>query len=205
MKNLTRLVLPALFLLILVQWGCAKPILYKVSLPEQVLVAPERTYSANTRIAIFSFEEPAYAPGVGRIAARYLLEALQQNELFSDVSLEEVPGDFNTVAAIATARQKQYDLIILGAVLYYIDGGNFQATSVSEQVMVLEVKTAEPVTIWRAMATETAQPVLKRDYLVFTKPGRKAPPAQALLWQNTLKFCKMLIDPAGYVADESGE
>jgi hypothetical protein len=89
------------------------------------------------------------------------------------------------------ARAKEYDLIIMGEVLYYYEGSNFAPSRVDERIRVVHLPTKE--TLWYAEASDVVAPILPNDYILLINRGTPAPPANLLLQRNAEKFCRLFL------------
>ncbi len=157
--------------------------------PEEVYIAPNYNHYRNSKVGVFSFTEPSYAPGTGRAAAQMLCRQLEKNRVFAKTTLEytTIPDKMMEVA-----KQEKYDLIITGDVLYWFDGSAMEASRVEQEIKVIKPLGKKATTLWRARAAETAWPKPLKDYLLFQKGLSPAPTTMALLMKNSGKFCNMM-------------
>lgn len=152
----------------------------------------------GAKVGVFAFDGPSTAPevstvpapDVGSAAARFLYQGLLREGVFPQVFPEfdrRSPGlDYR----LEIAREKGYDLIISGEVLYYFDGSGLQASQAHEALRVFDVATRQMVCYAEARAI--AEPSYESDYFVVVIKGEDAPPALELLSLNARKFCRFL-------------
>ena len=169
--------------------GCA---LWHSGLPEHVFTTPLQNGYMTSRVAVFKFREPPYARGMGRAASESLYEALLKNDVFQCVTLEVDVSDTRPETLISLARDKHYDLMITGDLLYYFEGSLHEPSRVDERIRVIHVHTNK--TLWYAKAVDLGPPAPYTDYILFEPPGTHAPTALGLLNNNAEKFCRMLLN-----------
>jgi hypothetical protein len=183
-KTMVYVVVMAFFLA-----GCA---FWHSGLPEHVFTRPLQNDYVTSRAPVFKFREPPYARGMGRAASEALYEALVRNDVFQCVTLELDVTDTRLASLISVARNKHYDLIITGDLVYYFEGSLHEPSRVDERIRVVHVDTNK--TLWYAKAVDLGPAVPPTDYIVFERPGIPAPTAMGLLNRNAEKFCKMLLN-----------
>ncbi|MDY6988127.1 MAG: OmpA family protein [Thermodesulfobacteriota bacterium] len=174
-------------------------------LPGGVHASPRENIYGPSKVAVFEFAEPSYAPGTGRRAAETICQDLLKRGVFSKVIDESERVFWGTASPMDLARSEAYDLIITGEVLYHFDGSALQASSVSERIRVMHVATNR--LLWHATAASTVSPPPSFDYILVKGMGSPAPPTSALLQRNAEKFCNMLLrrPPQAAPAQESRE
>ncbi|MDY6837524.1 MAG: OmpA family protein [Thermodesulfobacteriota bacterium] len=174
-------------------------------LPEGVHAIPKENIYGSSRVAVFAFAEPSYAPGTGRLAAQTIGHALLKEGVFSDVVDESQRVFFGTANPMDLARSEAYDLIITGEVLYHFDGSALQASRVTERIRVRHVATKR--LLWHATAASAGRAAPSFDYILVKGMGCPALPTSALLRRNAEKFCNMLLrqPPQAAPAEESRE
>ncbi len=165
-----------------------------VELPESIFSTPPRNVYSGARVGVFSFKEPVYAPGQGKIAARFLCQELQQMGVFEAVILQPDILNMTMGNLINAARSQRYDLLIVGDLLYYFPGSDLEPSEITEEIRIVKVKGGRPSTLWYARATETAMPALFKDYIFARGKGAPAPTTELLMKRNARKFCNMIID-----------
>jgi hypothetical protein len=169
--------------------GCA---FWHSGLPEHVFTTPLKNGYVTSRVAVFKFREPPYARGMGRAASESLYEALLKNDVFQCVTLEVDVSDTRPESLVSLARNKHYDLMITGDLLYYFEGSLHEPSRVDERIRVVHVDTNK--TLWYAKAVDLGPAAPYTDYILFERPGTHAPAALGLLDKNAEKFCKMLLN-----------
>lgn len=162
-----------------------------LGLPEQIYTSANHLYR-NHKVGLFDFAAPPYAGNAGSEASEALYNGLVSNRIFGKVERIEGAAEAGIKGAhvLDIAIQKQYDLIIVGELLYYFDGDNYDSSRVEEQMRIIEVATGK--TLWHAKAETKASPRSSIDLFIARIPGRAARPARELLIENGEKFCRML-------------
>ena len=162
-------------------------------LPERVYVKSKPREYRKSTVAVFRFKEPVFAPGVGKKAAEALYNELLRKDVFLEVRSEMDLAYSSMSQIMDLARAKDYDLVILGEVVYYYDGSDFAPSRVDERMRVVHLPSNE--TLWYAEASDVAPPILPNDYILAINRGTRAPPASLLLQRNAEKFCKLFRTP----------
>ncbi len=173
--------------------GCTyqrKVDLAPTGLPEEIYVTPEEN-SYFRCVGIFKFREPSYPRGMGRVASEFVYEELLRNKAFVSVTLETDVSDIRQESLVKLARDKGYDLIVTGELLYYFDGSLHQPSRVDERIRVIDVHTKK--TLWYAQAMDIGKPAPYTDRILRLGRGARAPTARTLLKRNAEKFCRMLL------------
>ena len=161
-------------------------------LPEEIYTTPQRLNRYRiSSVGIFGFIEPYYAPGMGRTAAQYLYEELLKREV-ANVTPELDVLDVRMEILIDIARAKDYDVIIVGDLLYYFEGSLHLPSRVDERMRVIHVATNE--TLWYAKAIEIEPPTRSTDYFIMESRGEPAQTGRTLMKKNAEKFCKLLLN-----------
>ncbi len=161
------------------------------SLPDEIFVSPKKNPFKKSRVGIFRFQEPQYAPGTGQAAAEALFGDLLKKSVFSFVC-NEAPHDYLGMKySLDRAREQNYDLIITGKVNYYFNGSDYMLSHVNEQITVVHVQTGK--ILWSAAAKNSAGPFAPIDLYLFQIKGSAARPAADLFQKNAIKFSNMLL------------
>ncbi len=171
-----------------------KAVLKPADLPEEIYISPEYNTYLTSKVGIFSFASPLYAPEMGKIAAQYLYREVLKANLFIDVTLEQDAGYIKSIDnLIDIACGKMYDLIIIGDLSFYFDGSHFEASRIKEQILVLKLENKMPEILWYAETRETAFPAPSTDLILIYGLAAPAPSTAELMEKNAEKFCKMLL------------
>jgi hypothetical protein len=178
-----------------------KVLLKPTGVPEHIYKAPLHNDYITSSVAVFNFREPPYARGVGRAACESLYEELLRNSVFTSVSLESDVSDIRMESLMEIARDKNYDLIITGDLLYYFEGSLHHPSRVDERIRVIQVATNK--TLWYAKAVDIGPPAPYTDHIVVEGRGAEAPTTMTLLKRNAEKFCKMLLNEPSQVLCET--
>jgi hypothetical protein len=196
MKREMRAVLTVLFLMMLL-WAvsCAyqrSVSLPPIGLPENIFVEPHHNIYQGAKVAVYSFGEPTYAPGQGRAAAHFLSQELEKSNFFSAVVMQPDLLDMTMENLIMSARNKGYEILIVGDLLYSFTGSDLEPTEVKEEIRIIRIRGGTPLTLWYARATETVSPALTKDYVLARGSGASAPSTELLMQRNARKFCNMI-------------
>lgn len=174
--------------------GCTyqrKVVLKRTALPEYIYRTPiENDYMASA-VAVFNLRPPAYAAGMGQVAAELLYEELLTARVFASVVHEADVSDIRMATLMEIARSKDYDLIITGDLVYYFEGSDHHSARVDERIQVLDVKKNHM--LWYAKAVEVGPHAPLVDYAVVQGLGSPAPTTRTLFKRNSEKFVRMLL------------
>ncbi len=168
-----------------------------VGLPENVFLAPEKNIYYGAKVAVFSFGEPVNAPGQGKRAARFLCQELEQAGIFRAVILQPDILNMTMSNLIDAARNKGYDLLIVGDLIYAFPGSDLEPSEVTEEIRIIRIRGGRPSTLWYARATEVVKPALFNDYILARGRGAPAPTTEVLMQRNARKFCNMITESPG--------
>ena len=190
-KRLTVMMVIGLFLLVscTYQRSVSWP---PLELPENVFKVPKENTYDGARVAVFSFGEPVNAPGQGKSAARFLCQELEKLQVFSVVIHQPDILDMTMGNLINVTRNKGYDLLIVGDLIYSFSGSDLEPTEVSEEIRIVNISGGRPSTLWYARARETVMPALPKDYILARGRGASAPSTELLMQRNAIKFCNMI-------------
>jgi peptidoglycan-associated lipoprotein len=174
--------------------GCTyqrKVVLKRTELPEFIYRTPmENDYMASA-VAVFNLRAPAYAAGMGQVAAELLYEELLTARVFASLVHEADVSDIRMATLMQIARSKGYDLIITGELVYYFEGSDHHSARVDERIQVLDVKKNNM--LWYAKAVEVGPHAPLVDYAVVQGLGSPAPTTRTLFKRNSEKFVRMLL------------
>ena len=173
-----------------------------VDLPERIYLYPEANPLGQSRVAVFRFAEPDYAPGTGKVAAEAVFDGLIK-EGDSSISKETEEDSVDIVNCLNVARSKGYDLIITGEVLYYFDGSMSLSSCVNERINVIDVPTRR--IIWSASTVSKSDPCVSKYYYLSSTTGSPARPAIELIERNAEKFCNMLVGQSSDQAETGAD
>jgi hypothetical protein len=199
MKNFPRILWAALLLLVS---ACSLPV-DGLSPAEKesgsVYTEPPQNYYRGARVGIAPFDSPPYAEAAGKAAADALYRELLKRDFFRELVFYENAGPPMRPARLKSfIRSRGLDLFITGRVRYYLEGGNFQASRVCEEVQALAVKQGEIAPVWQADACEQGDYRRARDYVLFSTKGRPAPSCRQLMCRLAGRFTAMFADSAGF-------
>lgn len=184
------------FLLVFFIGGCTykqSVVFQPLGLPEEIYVTPQYNYYHNlSKVGLFNFKDPSNAPGLGKVAAQYLLKELLKNKVFLNITFEFGITNIQTENLVKIAKAKKYDLIITGDLVHYLEGGNFAQSHVEEEMRVIRVIGKKTKILWYASAVEIGVPNRSKDYIIIQSKGTPAPSALVLMKRNAKKFCNLL-------------
>ena len=91
---------------------------------------------------------------------------------------------------LRTAREKGFDLLVTGRVLYLFEGTSQLPSRVDEEIKVIEAATGR--ILFYAEAREDDPPYIQSDLIIVLIQGRNAPSTMALMERNAQKFSRLL-------------
>jgi len=192
--------------------GCSyqrKVYLKSTDLPEHIYRIPLKNDYLGARVAVFNFREPHYARGMGAVAAASMYHELLANKVFVSVTHEMDVSDLRMENLMDFAQDNNYDLIVIGDLLYYFEGSLHLPSRIDQRIRVVDAK--EQTTLWYAKAVDIGPNAPSSDYYVVQGKGASAPTTRTLFARNANKFSKMLISqpPQAFLAtvettEESG-
>lgn len=172
--------------------GCAGThdrILLAPPLPEHIYRQPFRNYYTHGEIGIFSFGAPPYAPATGNSAANAIAQQLLAQKVFRRITPLYQYGVIPMERQMGVAREHGVDLMLVGNVLYYLDGSLSQVARVDLEVRVFDVATG--ALVWNAVAGEVGGPKAESDYFIRQTSGKPAPAATTLMMKNIEKIVRL--------------
>jgi hypothetical protein len=169
------------------------------NLPEKIYVDSKIKELKHSKVGVFRFSEPLYAPGTGKVAAESVYLELIKNSLFTHVRNEIHRSDFNIESVVRFARSEGYDIVIIGELIYYIDGFFFQPSRVEERIEAIHVPTNH--VLWSCITVDVAAPASSTDFIFFVGRPAPPPPATLLLERNARKFVTLLADNSSSIFD----
>jgi tetratricopeptide (TPR) repeat protein len=160
-------------------------------LPEQIHKQPLSNNYRGAKVGIFRFADPENQENVGYWAANRLYQMLLEHHVFSQVYPHLENERVDQAAQLKIARQKGYDLAIIGRVLRYLNPTLYQEARVDMELMVYRVDDGE--ILWWATASEVSYPQPQVDYFVYKKRGAMGLPVSTLINNNAAKITNLLI------------
>ncbi len=168
-------------------------VLPEAGFPEEIYATPPLNHYYSAKVGVFPFKAPPYAPEAGKKAAKVLFRELVDNNVFFHTQLESTAGSNIRKSLSDIACDRNYDIIITGDVLYYLEGSLYQASKINMAIQVFRVKEGGTRLLWWAKATGNAAPEPSRDLIVLRVKGAPAPSAETLMRRNAEKFVEMLV------------
>lgn len=177
--------------------GCAYQsaiVLPPVGYPESIFAYPIQNDLPDSSTLVFRFIEPYYAPGVGKIAARCVIDAMQNTATAGSilVDLDSIGLSVNRMNLLAV--QNGCIRFITGRVNSYFEGSDFESTVVAQEIWVYRAALPQPELLWHAASQEVVAPKPLTDYIFVNSMGTPAFSALILLKRNAAKFNNMLRD-----------
>jgi hypothetical protein len=127
---------------------------------------------------------------MGREAGECLYEELLKRGIFARLDYEPDDSPLTRSEMLALAKERGYELIITGELIYYFEGSLHAPSRVDQRMEVITV--ADDAVLWYAKAVEIGPHVLNTDYWVAEGYGRSAPSTRELMSRNAQKFCQLL-------------
>jgi hypothetical protein len=176
-------------------FGCAAksiPFYGKPSLPEFVYKAPEKNEYKEAMVGVFRFTTGSYSNDIGIVAAESLYQALLEKKVFSEIQQATEIKNTSLENQFAFAREKGFELIITGKILYYIDGSRSQPSRVEQEIKAYDVSSQKLV--WYAKTTNSDEPDLEKDLIIYRKAGAPARPVSELMNESIEKMANLFLE-----------
>ena len=162
--------------------------------PQQVFQQPDVNRYQGASVGIIEFSSPDNARGIGRLAAELLYQKLLSFNVYSRIELFPQsrlasPGE----GYLDLARSEQLDLLIIGEVDFFLEGGNFQASQVCEAVQAVEAIGTRVETVWQARSCEQAEYTESKDLIFYRTQGKASASARELLQELAGQFAAMFL------------
>jgi len=173
-------------------FGCAgthDEFLLAPPLPEHIYRQPYRNYYIQGEIGIFVFGAPPYAPAVGSTAADAISKQLQEQKVFRRITTLYQYGSIPIDQQMGIAKKHGLDLMLVGNVLYYLDGSLSQTARVDLAVQVFDVVSG--ALLWNAVTAQTGYPTAESDFFIAQTRGKPAPAASNLMMKNIEKIVRL--------------
>jgi tetratricopeptide (TPR) repeat protein len=158
-------------------------------LPEQIYRQPYRNYFIQGEIGVFIFGAPPYAPATGSAAANAICQQLQEQRVFRRITPLHQYGSIPIEQQLGVARERGVDLMLVGNVLYYMDGSLSQTSRVDLEVRVFDVVSG--ALIWNVVTAEAGYPKAESDYFILQTRGKPAPSASNLMMKDIEKIVRL--------------
>lgn len=161
-------------------------------LPVQVYAQTNPQRYVNAGVCMFSFSAPAYALAVTEELTGVYHQDLQQNGIFRQV--KPVPRSVGADAeAIWWGRHEGCDLVMLGSVLYLLDGSGATPTRLQVGVRILDVRSGTEV--WNLKQDAYSEPGYDVDLGWTTISGQPAQRYHTLARVLADQFSGFLLEP----------
>lgn len=143
----------------------------------------------HRRVGILLFRTPANLPEVSQPVTRVFYQKLLVRRPFVDVVF--IPLAYGSVEeALALTRERRLDLLLLGEVPYFLDGGTLGQSGLQMDVKVVEVKTGR--LLWYLTDSLKATPRPPVDLWVTETRPQPTPGIYALAEQVADRLCRKL-------------
>jgi hypothetical protein len=176
-------------------FGCAAksiPFFGKPALPEFVYKAPENNEYKDATVGVFRFSTGSYSTDIGLVAAESLYQKLLEKKVFAEVLQATETKNTSVESQLAVARAKGFGLIITGKILYYIDGSRSQPSRVEQEMKAYDVNSQKIV--WYAKTTNSDEPSLEKDRIIYQKTGAPARPVSELMDEGIEKMANLFLE-----------
>jgi len=160
-------------------------------LPEAIYVSPDHKHYRPLRVGVFQFTSPSHAPLTGKAAAHSLYVNLLRQNVFAEIAFEsDTIADQRSITNTDIARK--YDLIIIGNLLHYFDGGDFHTSHVEEDFSAVKRVGDRTEVLLYARALSVGSPIPSADYILLRTPTLPAPSGSVLMERNAAKFSNLV-------------
>lgn len=167
---------------------------------EKVYVrSPVPQYTA--RAGLLFFRSPPQFPEVGEALTRIFCRQLQEKRTFLEIRL--IPEPFGSVSdGVHKGRTHKVDLVVLGEVPYFLDGGGLGKTGLQVDLKVVEVETGR--LLWEITDSITASPRPLLDLWVTETRPRPAPSIYNLAERLADRMSETLRERPWLASDRQG-
>ena len=168
----------------------AKPI---IADQEKVFVKPPfPQYTA--RAGVLLFRSPPQLPEASHAVTQIFYRRLLEKRPFLEVVL--IPESYGSVKdAVAQGQAHNMDLVVLGEVPYFLDGGGMGKSGLQVDLKVVEVKTERLLWEIRDAITATQRPIV--DLWVTETRPRPTPSIYDLAERLAVRMCETLREKPG--------
>lgn len=170
--------------------GSAK--IKRSELPEEIYLYPEKNIYSPSRVVVKPFGCPDYASNLGEYAAQSLYRHLLQKKVFYKTVLDLYDYKILNRTKNNPDCISEYDLIITGDVVSYLDGGTLQDSKVIMEIRVYERTKKSNQLLWFARSTELGHFRPPVDLIFLQIPGSSSPSGLELMHRCTKKFANLL-------------
>ena len=142
----------------------------------QIFVQPARPVAAfRLRAVIMPAERHASTFLDGAAISRYIQSIFLQHRVFA--VLESYPSRLTEEEALAMARSRGFDLVVLPALVDLVPGEGDSPGKVAMRFRV--VRAQDPVTLWDIYGEALLNPVHDQRFLIWARDGAPPPPVMA--------------------------
>ncbi len=135
-----------------------------------VIETPQEDIAASN-LAIFNFYHATGIKGLEYYLADYTQGILLDKKLVSEISRLDTHA-YSVPEAIERARQEGYDLMLLGYVDHFVDGGLNANSVVSLSIKLIDVRSRR--TLWYLRGQIKSQPYAGMDLFLYKMETEKA-------------------------------
>lgn len=183
--------------MLLLQAGCLSTPLNRLTEPRnstetQVFLKPAFLSHQRTKLVIYPFTHPQYAPGTGSAVTREFYQELLRSGLYRQVVLSnQIPGDPKNV--LASSELKDYDLVMRGKIVHILAGSGNTPSQLTVEIQIMTVFSGTLVWFVRLEGTsETGDDI---DLVWHTYTGQGAYPYQSLARALAQQLVKAMTPP----------
>ena len=183
--------------LLLLQAGCLSTPINKLTEPRnsteaQVFLKPAFLSHQRTKLAIYPFSHPQYAPGTGNVVTREFYQELLRSGLYRQVAMSnQIPGDPKNI--LISTELKDYDSVMRGKIVHLLAGSGNTPSQLTVEIQIMTVNSGALVWFVRLDAnSETGEDI---DLVWHTYPGQGVQPYQALARALAQELVKVMTPP----------
>jgi hypothetical protein len=177
--------------------GCLSVPISKLTEPRnsseaQVFLKPAFVSHQRTKLAIYPFSHPQYAPGTGHVVTHEFYQELLRSGLYRQVALSsQIPGDPKN--SLISTELKDYDLVMRGKIVHLLAGSGNTPSQLTVEIQIMTVYSGTLVWFVRLDAnSETGEDI---DLVWRTYPGQSVQPYQALARALAQQLVKVMTPP----------
>lgn len=170
------------------------------SLANPIIADQEKVYvkppvpQYTARAGVLLFRSPPQLPEVSHAVTQIFYRRLLEKRPFLEVMM--IPESFGSLQdAVVQGRAHNVDLVVLGEVPYFLDGGGMGRSGLQVDLKVVEVKTGRLLWEIRDAITATQRPMV--DLWVTETRPRPTPSIYDLAERLAMRMCETLREKPG--------
>lgn len=180
-----------------VQTGCLATPMSMLTQPRntmetQVFLKPPFISHDRSRLLIYPFTHPMYAPRTGSIVTREFYQELMRSGLFRQIALsnqlQHDPGDL-----LVATELTDYDLALRGKIVHLLAGSGNTPSQLTVEIQIMTVSTG--FLVWFVRLDATSETGADVDLVWHTYEGQGAQSYQVLARALAQQLVKVMTPP----------